>query len=319
MSPEPAAEPWLDASNASLDPGDVDLDSAGILRFVLHQSFRYRYAGPVATVDQRLVVIPPSRHGAQRRKLHRLTVVGAESRASWSRDLFANSVARVRVPSVPESVEFLVDVIVERSGDEPALLPAQALVDPVYLDATELTAPDTAISEAAHETAGTEPYGLAAAERLCVRVHESLSYRKGTTSVGTTAAEAFGMGAGVCQDHAHVMLAMCRALRMPARYVSGHMLGEGATHAWVEVLLPHPSRSEMALAVPFDPCHGRQPGATYLTVAVGRDYRDVSPTTGTYRGQFANHLTSATRLGVSVVDGSANVRTRSRAGSEAGD
>ena len=303
MNQEPLQEEWSSPFAASLDASEVDPDEARRLRFVLRQSFRYHYAGPVAAVDQRLVVVPPSRHGAQRRTFHRLSVVGAEGRASWSRDVFANSVARVRVPAVAEAVEFQVDAIIERSGRAPVLLAEAARRDPRYLDATDLTACDEALSNAAHETAGALPSGLEAAERLCSLVHGALSYRKGATSVGTTAAEAFGIGAGVCQDHAHVMIAMCRALGLPARYVSGHMLGEGSTHAWVEVILPHPRRADAALALPFDPCHGRRPGASYVTVAVGRDYRDVAPTSGTYQGGFSNHLTSATRLGVSVVEG----------------
>jgi transglutaminase-like putative cysteine protease len=136
---------------------------------------------------------------------------------------------------------------------------------------------------------------------ICAGVHRALPYRKGATSVGTTAAQAFAIGSGVCQDQAHVMLAMCRALGMPARYVSGHLLGEGLTHAWVEVILPHPRRPAIAVAVPMDPCHGRLAGATYVTVAVGRDYDDVAPTSGTYVGPHRNQLTSATRLAATFI------------------
>ena len=57
------------------------------------------------------------------------------------------------------------------------------------------------------------------------------------TSIATTAAEALAGGRGVCQDTAHVMIALCRAAGLPARYVSGHLLGEGGTHAWVEVIV----------------------------------------------------------------------------------
>ena len=68
-----------------------------------------------------------------------------------------------------------------------------------------------------------------------------MRYAHGVTGVKTTAAEAFALRQGVCQDYAHVMLALCRACGLPARYVSGHLLGEGGTHAWVEVLLPDPA------------------------------------------------------------------------------
>ena len=94
----------------------------------------------------------------------------------------------------------------------------------------------------------------------------------------TTAAQALAVGTGVCQDQAHVMLAMCRAVGIAARYVSGHLVGQGGTHAWTEVLAPG------VAPVAFDPCHGRRADARYVTVAVGRDYRDVPPTSGSYCG-----------------------------------
>lgn len=71
-----------------------------------------------------------------------------------------------------------------------------------------------------------------------------------------------------------------------ARYVSGHLVGEGGTHAWVEVVVPDPSAAsaDRALAVAFDPTHDRRAGRGYLTVAVGRDYGDVAPTSATFEG-----------------------------------
>ena len=85
------------------------------------------------------------------------------------------------------------------------------------------------------------------------RVHDHLRYDWGVTSIATTAAEAWAGGAGVCQDYAHCMLALARLCGLSARYVSGHLLGEGGTHAWVEILVPHPQEPECVSAVPFDP------------------------------------------------------------------
>jgi transglutaminase-like putative cysteine protease len=76
---------------------------------------------------------------------------------------------------------------------------------------------------------------------------------------------------------AHVMLAMCAALDLPARYVSGHMVGDGASHAWVEV---YDDSRRQILAI--DPTHDRFTDLRYITTATGRDYRDVAPTSGTY-------------------------------------
>jgi transglutaminase-like putative cysteine protease len=88
------------------------------------------------------------------------------------------------------------------------------------------------------------------AERICAAVFDAITYRYGITSVTTTAAEALAAGYSVCQDFAHVMLALCHLAGLPARYVSGHLLGQGGTHAWVEVIVPRAGRAE---AVAFDP------------------------------------------------------------------
>ena len=75
---------------------------------------------------------------------------------------------------------------------------------------------------------------------------------------------------------------------------------EPKLHAWVEVLVPDPDDETLAIALPFDPCHLREPDLNYLTVAVGRDYADVTPVSGTYSGSSANRLISSTRLGVAL-------------------
>ena len=77
------------------------------------------------------------------------------------------------------------------------------------------------------------------------------------------------------------MLALCHVLRLPARYVSGHLLGQGGTHAWVEVIV---ARGDHAEAVALDPCNGRRTDGGYVTIATGRDYSDVAPTSGSYCG-----------------------------------
>jgi transglutaminase-like putative cysteine protease len=91
---------------------------------------------------------------------------------------------------------------------------------------------------------------------------------------------------GVCQDFAHVMLGLCRALKMPARYVSGYLAIEKAraTHAWVEVWIP--TAGWLAL----DPTHNQQSDASYIKIAIGRDYADVPPIAGYYKGTLERKL-----------------------------
>jgi len=123
------------------------------------------------------------------------------------------------------------------------------------------------------------------AVRLGRHIHSTFKYRPKTTGVTTAATDALKLRAGVCQDFAHVMLGMCRCAGLPARYVSGYFLnvdrlpGEvEASHAWVEVFVPGQGW------LGFDPTHNRSSDERYIKVGVGRDYADISPVSGTYRG-----------------------------------
>ncbi|HEV3169237.1 MAG TPA: transglutaminase family protein [Actinocrinis sp.] len=275
-------------------PPRGEFEGADRLTYVLHQRFEYCYDAPIRDLNHRLVVVPPNRHGDQRLRRHSITVSAADARTIRRKDSVGNTVIRSRVPLVPDRVEFVVEAVVERDRSGPGvLLPAAALTDPRLLRPTRLTAPDPAIRDLAAAMAGSD--GLAAAERFCAYVHEAISYAHGVTSIATTAAQALAGGRGVCQDSAHVMIALCRASGLPARYVSGHLLGEGGTHAWVEVII---AEAAGARAVAFDPCNGRRAGMDYLTVATGRDYTDVAPTSGTYLGTARGVLTATKTVGV---------------------
>jgi transglutaminase-like putative cysteine protease len=94
------------------------------------------------------------------------------------------------------------------------------------------------------------------------------------------------------------MLAICRACGLPSRYVSGHLLGQGGTHAWVEVILPTRDGTGDAIAHAFDPTHASRGGLGYVTVAVGADYADVAPTSGTFRSGSPGRLTASKRVSV---------------------
>jgi|HubBroStandDraft_3_1064219.scaffolds.fasta_scaffold148749_1 transglutaminase-like putative cysteine protease len=285
-----------------LDHQALDLDAASRVTYVLQQAFRYDYDEPVRSLRQRLVIVPRARHGSQYRRAHALDVSGAQARRRVRRDSRGNVVAALHAEHVTASVEFRLTAILERvRGDGPVTVPRAALTSPGLLRPTRLTAADGPLRELSArlaDPAGTDPAGtgsLEAAERICDGVHAALSYRDGVTTVDTTAAQALAGGAGVCQDFAHVMLAVCHLARLPARYVSGHLLGQGGTHAWVEVVVPD---GTAARAVAFDPCNGRRAGSGYLTVATGRDYADVAPTSGSYVGGAASRLTAQRRVGV---------------------
>jgi transglutaminase-like putative cysteine protease len=111
-------------------------------------------------------------------------------------------------------------------------------------------------------------------------VHEHIKYESNSTNVHTHMSDVLRERRGVCQDFAHVMLGLCRSLKIPALYVSGYLATEiaSATHAWTEVLIP--GIGWLAL----DPTHNRQTNENYVKIAVGRDYADVPPVTGNYKG-----------------------------------
>jgi transglutaminase-like putative cysteine protease len=111
-----------------------------------------------------------------------------------------------------------------------------------------------------------------------------LAYVPGSTGVQTRADEVLTLGRGVCQDFAHVLLAACRSAGIPARYVSGYLYDptvpdeRAASHAWVDVW------DDEAGWLALDPTHDREQTEAYVRVAVGRDYADVPPTRGVFKG-----------------------------------
>jgi transglutaminase-like putative cysteine protease len=279
-----------------LDHNTVDLATAASISYVLEQSFRYEYDGPVQALRQRLIVVPPARHGDQHLRAHRLEVAGATARRRVRRDAYGNTVAWLRADRVADAIEFRFAALVERiRGEGPPVLPAAALTSPALIRPTRLTGADDRLRAMAAEVMGRDEDPRARAARICDLVSVSMAYEQGVTSVQTTAAEALAGGRGVCQDYAHIMLALCHLTGLPARYVSGHLLGQGGTHAWVEVIVP---RLRHAVALAFDPCNRRRTDDGYVTVATGRDYADVAPTSGSYVGRPASRLIAARRVGV---------------------
>ncbi len=223
-------------------------------------------------------------------------MTGARTRRRLRRDSRGNVVAWLQAERVAQAVEFRIAAVIERVRDDgPPVLPARALCNPGLLRSTRLTAADDRLRALAGTLGGSADAPLEKAERICELVHAAMTYAPGRTSVRTTAAEALADGHGVCQDFAHVMIALCHVVGLPARYVSGHLLGQGGTHAWVEVIVP---RGEAAVAAAFDPCNGRRASSSYVTVAAGRDYADVAPTSGSYIGTSRGSLTCDRRVGV---------------------
>jgi transglutaminase-like putative cysteine protease len=136
--------------------------------------------------------------------------------------------------------------------------------------------------------------------QLNQQIYEYFDYKPKSTKVDSPIDLALGTKAGVCQDFAHIMTALVRSkLRIPCRYVSGYLYhGErdhdrslhSATHAWIEAFLPQFGW------VGFDPTNWLVARDRHIRTAIGRDYADVPPTRGMFRGQAASDLTVAVRV-----------------------
>ena len=119
---------------------------------------------------------------------------------------------------------------------------------------------------------------------LMNQLHEDFVYESGSTMMSTTAEEAWQQKKGVCQDYAHIMIALCHLAKIPARYVAGMMAGEGVSHAWVEVL-----SEDVWYAL--DPTHACAATDTYIRISVGRDAQDCVINKGIMKGGGAQMQT----------------------------
>jgi transglutaminase-like putative cysteine protease len=133
---------------------------------------------------------------------------------------------------------------------------------------------------------------LTALRHLNTAIFEAFDYEIGVTQVHSPIEQALREGRGVCQDFAHIMIAIARSWGIPARYVSGYLhhgrgrdrSGEDATHAWVEAYLPSLGW------IGFDPTNNILAAERHIRAAVGRDYADVPPTRGTFKGDAESEL-----------------------------
>jgi transglutaminase-like putative cysteine protease len=129
-------------------------------------------------------------------------------------------------------------------------------------------------------------------------IHSSFKYVKKSTRVNSPIEDALQSRQGVCQDFAHIMIALVRNARIPCRYVSGYLyhsrenasVADGATHAWVEALLPRLGW------VGFDPTMNAIASEKHIRTAIGRDYADVPPTMGMMKGKADTQLQVRVRV-----------------------
>lgn len=282
----------------TFDHRSTDWPRVGRAVYRVRQHYRYTYTGPIADLKQRLVMVPRDRHADQRLLDHRFDVRGAGDAYTVhaEHDAIGNRVHRVLAERVEHAVDFEATYRVERTASEDAE-DRDTSVDrgrlTEYLKPTALTAPDRCLMDAAGDLAAAASSPLERAKLAHDWAAGAIGYKFGVTGVQTPAAMALHLGSGVCQDYAHILLCLLRLLDVPARYVSGHLLGEGAPHAWVEALLVDRDSPSGVSVVAYDPTHRRRTGLNYITVAVGRDFADVTPTSGFFSGPASGKLSAS--------------------------
>ncbi|MCU1579604.1 MAG: transglutaminase family protein [Rhodoglobus sp.] len=161
------------------------------------------------------------------------------------------------------------------------------------LKQTRRTAPPKEVIDLARAIADKTDDACAAALEICKAIGSAMEYMQGVTGVHSTAAEAWAVRKGVCQDITHLALGALRSVGIPARYVSGYLhprpnaaIGEtvgGESHAWVEWFCGEDWRG-------FDPTNSIDIGDRHVLVGRGRDYNDVPPLRGVYAGPFGSTL-----------------------------
>lgn len=264
---------------------------AEVTRLSIRHVTTYRYEAPVHYALQKLRLTPRSGHG-QKVLEWTASVRGGAKQLSYD-DPLMNHTDLIKVDSGATEVEIVCEGIVEVE-DRHGVVGQHSGYAPLWLyqEATSLTAAGNNVRQlAARVRQETEDLDdIARMHRLSAEIAEVVTYKIGKTDATTSAEMAIAAGHGVCQDHAHVMIAATRHLGYPARYISGYLLMDGqvsqdASHAWCEVYL------DTLGWVGFDVSNQICPDGRYVRVAVGRDYGDAAPIVGIRQGEGDEALT----------------------------
>ena len=276
---------------------------------------RFRYANPVSES-----IMETRMHPRSDSNQHCLTFslsVSPRCRVFTYRDQFGNNVHHFDIPGDHNQLVIVAESVVEQQPipEVPAFLAAEAwqALDAMIEagDYWEMLLPSHFVAEtpalldlARRMEMVRRDDPLTLVRELNLRLFEYFDYVPRSTRVDSPIDEAILNARGVCQDFAHTMLALLRHVRIPARYVSGYPYRgredhdrstPDATHAWVDVLLPHLGW------VGFDPTNNLITHHRHIRTAVGRDYADVPPTHGIFRGNAASELYVAVHVEASAV------------------
>ena len=266
------------------------------MRLRISHHTTYRYAQRATGVIQSLRLTPRN-HVGQYVVRWRIDV-SADCRLTEHEDAFGN-IAHVFSAEGPlTELSVLVDGEVETQDTDGVVRGAIERFPPsLFLRETSLTQLDTAIADFAQtvqRSAGDDPLKMLHA--LLAELHREVTYDTDPTHTATTAAEAFALKRGVCQDVTHIFIAAARSLGIPARYVGGHfrrddgIVAQEAGHAWAEAHVPDLGW------VAFDPANAMCATDAHVRVAVGLDYLGAAPVRGSRRGGGGETLAVAVHV-----------------------
>ena len=279
-----------------------------MLLHVVHET-RYDYRPGVENA-QHVTHLKPANRAGQRLLSHSLSIFPGPAALHELPDVYGNNRTFFSLQSSHDTLRVIADSMVTTSA------PARGVADALpweqvrerfryragsaydaaseFLFASPYVPRDDAFAQFARPSFIAGKPLPEAAHDLMTRIHDTMAYESDSTEVNTPALVALKQGKGVCQDFAHIMVACCRAMGLPARYVSGYMLtkpppgqkrliGSDASHAWASVYCSGAAEAD-GQWLDFDPTNNRAPGEDYVTLATGRDFLDVSPLRGVIRG-----------------------------------
>lgn len=258
------------------------------MRLKIHHRTEYRYQAPVHYSIQELRLTPPNVAGqmVKQWKIH------TPIKSSQNSDPFEN-ICHVFVQE-----NAYTSMMIEAEGEVETqnafeLVDSSQAVSPFYLlQQTPLTMPSDAML-AYFSSAIPKTLSIDAVLALAHAVQAAIPYSPGKTHFATTAAQSFAMSAGVCQDHSHIMLGLCRAANIPARYVSGYFFAEEspnlASHAWIDFCLDLHAGKWISV----DITHACLIDSRHIRLAVGRDYYSAAPVKGVRSGGGSEELSAS--------------------------
>lgn len=241
----------------------------------------YRYSTPVGYSIQQLRVSPRIEPGQRVVSWH---IATPGSRHEFI-DAYGNSSQMLTVTTPHDEIRIVASGVVEVLAPDRGRMPERAFLSPLaFTVPTRLTEPSEPVKDFARRNL---QHGAVSRQLLDLTeaIRGAVAYQTGATAVTTTAEDALALGMGVCQDHAHLFLACCHTVGIPARYVSGYIdagyADHGASHAWVDAWVDEVDYSGW---ISLDVTHACLQDDGYCRLAVGRDYESAAPVRGVRRG-----------------------------------